>query len=96
MTDGQNTRSQEGVLHTGFDFKAANTLTAELCETIKENDIQIATVSYSSSGMGTADTEMLETCASSSGLFYEAKNAISLRKAFESAINQANNIRLIR
>ncbi len=96
MTDGQNTRSQDGILHTGFDFNAADVLTADLCESIKRNDIQIATVSYSNGGSGAANTAMLESCASSKGLFYEARNAISLRRAFESAINQANNIRLTR
>jgi Mg-chelatase subunit ChlD len=96
MTDGQNTRSQEGILHTGFDRTAANALTADLCEKIKNSDIQVATVSYSNGGTSGADTTMLKACASSDGLYYEARNAATLRKAFESAIDQANTIRLIR
>ena len=95
MTDGQNTKSQDGTLHTAFDRQAANALTLDLCDQIKRSDIKVATVSYSRGGGG-ADTGMLETCASSENLFYNARNAASLRTAFESAINQANNIRLIR
>lgn len=95
MTDGQNTRSQDGTSHSAFDRDTANTLTQDLCSQIKGSDIQVATVSYSFGGSG-ADTQMLKACASSSGLFYEAKNAASLQKAFESAINQTNEIRLTR
>jgi len=96
MTDGQNTRSQDGVLHTGFDPIAANALTAELCNQIKSSNIEIATVSYSNNGTSAGDTRLLQTCASSESLFYEARNAASLRRAFENAIDQSNNVRLIR
>lgn len=96
MTDGENTRSQNGTMHTGNDTAEANRLTSELCSAIKRSDIKIATISYSNGRSGSGDADMLRSCASGDSLYYNANNAQALRRAFEDAANQANNIRLIR
>jgi len=96
MTDGENTRSQDGALHTGTDIADANALSAELCEEIKASDIQIATVSYSNGSNGGGNMAILRRCASSASLFYEARNAQALQKAFKGATEQSSSTRLIR
>jgi len=96
MTDGENTRSQDAALHTGTDIAAANALSAELCEEIKASNVQIATVSYSNGSSGGGNMAILRRCASSASLFYEARNAQALQKAFKGATEQSSSTRLIR
>lgn len=96
MTDGANTLSQSGELHNGRDYAAADSQTTALCTAIKADDIQVATVSYSASGRSGANSRMLSQCASSGDLYFEAKSAGALADAFESAINQVNEVRLVR
>ena len=96
MTDGENTRSQTGTNHSGYDTAAADTLTQTLCTAIKNSDIDIATVSYSNVGSSSANSAMLSDCASSATLYFDATSANSLQAAFESATNQMNEIRLVR
>jgi len=96
MTDGQNTRSQTGPTHTGTDWPAADNFTLELCDAIKAEDIQIATVAYSNGGGSSADAGLLSNCASSPELYFSANDPKALLDAFSSAANQSEEIRLIR
>jgi len=95
MTDGQNTVSQSGLFHTGTDYKKANKLTESLCNKIKESGTKIATLSYSSGSRDSTTTKLLEQCASTGELYFEPRNAQTLKEAFEDAINSTTNIRLV-
>lgn len=96
MTDGENTRSQAGETHAGNDYDAADALSQNLCTAIKNSGIDIATVSYSNSSSSSTNTAMLRNCASSSDLYFDASDAKGLEKAFSTATNQVNEVRLIR
>lgn len=96
MTDGQNTRSQSGATHSGSDWGDADSFTLELCEAIKAEDIQIATVAYSNGGGISADAGILSNCASSPELYFSANDPKALLDAFSSAADQSEDIRLIR
>ena len=96
MTDGENTRSQVGETHAGSDYVAADALSQNLCTAIKSSGIDIATVYYSNSGSGSANNTMLRDCASSADLYFDASDAKGLEKAFSTATNQVNEVRLIR
>jgi len=95
MTDGQNTISQSGLFHTGRDGSAANTLTSSLCEEIKKDDLQIATISYSTGSRDSATTQMLKSCASNSSLYFEPSSADGLKEAFANAVNSTQGVRLV-
>ncbi|WP_427452511.1 hypothetical protein [Litorimonas sp. WD9-15] len=95
MTDGENTQSQSGSSHEGRDHAVANALTQKLCDSIKADDINIATVSFSNGG-NPANSQLLRSCASTPTLSFTATNAQSLKRAFESATDQMNEVRLIR
>ncbi|MEP4051283.1 MAG: pilus assembly protein [Litorimonas sp.] len=85
MTDGKNTLSlndpyEEGK-HTHSDEDEANDLTAELCENIKDANIDIWTVAYN---FDDADSKkMLSDCASGDSQFFDASNQSALIAAFE-------------
>lgn len=85
MTDGKNTLSlndpyQDGK-HAHSDEDEANDLTAELCENIKDADIDIWTVAYN---FDDADSKkMLNDCASGESQFFDANNQSALIAAFE-------------
>ena len=95
MTDGANTVSQSGLFHTGQDWRAANTQTENLCEKVKAANVSIATVSYSRGARDSKTTKLLQECASGSELYFEARNAQTLKKAFEDALKSSENIRLV-
>ena len=88
MTDGKNTRSisdpyDEG-RHQGEDEDAANDLTAELCENIKNDNIDIWSVAYRFPGTSATDTKaVLRSCASTPGQFFDADDREELIAAFE-------------
>lgn len=98
MTDGKNTRSisdpYEDGEHEDSDEDAANALTSELCQNIKEANIDIWTIAYNFD-----DTEtktLLRACASSSGQFFDASNQTQLELAFEEIGNSLFTARLSR
>jgi len=96
MTDGQNTRSQEGATHTGNDYAAADRFTLELCDAIKGSEIELATVAYSNGGGNSADSGLLSSCASSGELHFSANDPKALLDAFSAAADQSGDMRLIR
>ena len=77
----------EGIEHT-------NTLTATLCENIKNDNIDIWSVAYNFDG---ADTKaMLRACASGPSQYFDADNRAELIAAFENIGNTLFAVRLTR
>lgn len=99
MTDGANEVSlgsqnskATALLHNGTDTAAADALTAELCEGIKNEDIIIYTVALE---VDDADTiTLMQNCATSSNHFYDLSNTEALSSAFNNIGIEVNEIRL--
>ena len=99
MTDGANEVSlgvsvpwSNGIFHTGDDIDAADALTAELCEGIKDENIIIYTVALE---VNDADTiSLMQNCATSPNHFYDLSNEASLSIAFNNIGVEVNEIRL--
>jgi len=81
MTDGQNTRSKSNLLHEGQDIRDANSKTANLCENVKRDDIEIYTITYALNDKTTKN--LMRNCATSASMFFDASNANDLNAAFE-------------
>lgn len=95
MTDGANTRSINQPHHNGNDYEAADFLTAELCELIKKDGIDVFTVAYKLSD--TASTkDVIRVCASSEAYFFDASNTAELEAAFEEIGRSLYEVRLSR
>lgn len=80
MTDGMNTLSATHPSHNGGDTAAANAKTAEICEELKDNDVQVFTVSFQVSD--TTIQNLLDACATDPANSYDADNATELSNAF--------------
>jgi hypothetical protein len=92
MTDGANTRSQNGEYHNGRDIDDANDLSKELCDGINADSIDIYTVAYD---FDAADTLlMLEKCATKKSMFYKADDSDSLIAAFKEIGENLFSLRL--
>lgn len=96
MTDGFNTRSQEGVLHNGSTEENGVTLGATICENIKDDGIHMYTVAYAMPTIEDAEpTEtMLRNCASDASSSYNPDNAAQLKSDFKEIGNKLKNVRL--
>ncbi|MEO0881208.1 MAG: VWA domain-containing protein [Pseudomonadota bacterium] len=82
MSDGANTGSLDGnQTHWGGDFPAANQLTADLCDAIKEDGTEMFVVAFEVTDAATLD--LLEDCASGDDHFYTAGSEIQLSASFE-------------
>ena len=92
MTDGANTKSQNGSLHSGSNTVDANALTSELCTQVKYDGVQIYTVAYELDN--TTTLNILRKCASNSDMFFDASNSSALSNAFDSIAENLVNIRL--
>ena len=100
MTDGANSRSlsppassSDGLRHDETaNNAAADLLTSELCESIKDDDIEIFTIALEITDVDTITR--METCASSPGHFYDVSNSSSLSAVFESITTELEDIRL--
>ncbi len=94
MTDGANTRAQNGVHHNSGSGATGVTLSSTICEAIKTDGIQIFTVGYQLPGSASATNTMLENCASNPAYSFDASNAQQLKKAFEDIGASLKNVRL--
>lgn len=105
MTDGENTVAPVHPIHldrnelssAGIHTYAettviANGITAQTCEAIKADDIEIYTVALKITDQPTKD--MLEVCASNPAMAYDADNSVALQAAFGSIANQLAALRL--
>lgn len=93
MTDGENTRAKNGILHdqAGQNDKADNT-TRDLCNAIKDENITVYTIAYDVDSSSTR--QLLQGCASEISNFYDARNAADLNQAFSDIANSLNQIRI--
>lgn len=94
MTDGSNTRAMQqvtgnGVLHhegAVYDHSSgsssnANTVTAELCQSIKANDILVYTIAFDVQDGSSVQT-LMKNCAGNGGQYFDADNSTELADAF--------------
>jgi Flp pilus assembly protein TadG len=81
MTDGANTKSQNGVDHDGLSASAANANLAQLCQEVKKDKIEIYTVLFQEPDPIIRAT--LAQCSSGSGYAFEAATANDLNTAFD-------------
>lgn len=80
MTDGMNTLSPTYPTHDGGTIAEANARTADICEELKDNDVQVYTVSFQVTDP-TIQT-LLDNCATDPANSYDADNATELNNAF--------------
>ncbi|MGQ0674005.1 MAG: hypothetical protein ACT4N2_14165 [Hyphomicrobium sp.] len=87
MTDGVNTKSPVypsvdpvNPSHTGSDSTQANTLTADICTNIKASGITLYTVAFDVTDLTIKD--ILRSCASDEGKFFDAPEPAQLQSAF--------------
>ena len=81
MTDGANTKSKTDKTHDGNDEGAANKLSIELCQKINSEEIEVFSIAYD---MKNASAKrILRNCASEKEMFFDARNAGELEKAFQ-------------
>ncbi len=95
MTDGKNTRSLTAPRHDGSNGADADTLSAELCDSIKSDDIIVYTVAYRFPSGSTASTrKMLEKCATNEDMFFKANNPKQLEQAFDAIAQSLYSTRI--
>lgn len=93
MTDGKNSRSKSGEWHEQKNnTRAADAKTAALCAGIKAEEITVYTIAYEVNDAGTQS--LLNTCASGSANFFNARNASELERAFREIGESLNELRI--
>lgn len=99
MTDGANEVSlggtdaySDGIYHNGNDTDAADALTAELCEDIKNDDILVFTIALEVSDSDTIS--LIKNCATSPAHFYDLSDETALSNAFNNIGVEVDDIRL--
>lgn len=80
MTDGMNTLSATYPEHNGGTIAEANARTADLCDELKANDVQVYTVSFQVTDATIQN--LLDDCATDPANSYDADNATELNNAF--------------
>jgi len=99
MTDGNNTRSHggendtfNGIFHWNSDQADADATTSEICTKVKEDNIVIYTVAFEVDDAATLT--LLQSCATDSGKFFNAGDAIALEDAFGAIGHELAEVRL--
>ena len=80
MTDGENTRSKSTFSHEGQNVADANSKTARMCNRVKQDDIEIYTITYALDDVKTKN--LMKSCATDATKFFDAKSAADLNEAF--------------
>lgn len=82
MTDGVNTVSKNPteIGHWGNNGAEANTMTQEVCDAIKADNVLVFTVGFEVTDA--AAIALLRNCATAPNFAYDAKNPAALKKAF--------------
>jgi Flp pilus assembly protein TadG len=106
MTDGANTRSMKKVTgnevlhhegdvydHTSSSSSKANTLTAQLCESIKASGITIYSIAFDVRS-GSSVQSLMRRCAGNGGEYFDADNNTELADAFRKIGLSLLNLRL--
>lgn len=109
MSDGQNTKSkgprraeeiarpEADAFHEQGDGEETDEFTAELCESIKNDNIRMFVIAYRIEGAASASTHStLRNCATSNSDFFNADSASELNEAFEAIGNSFSVVRLSR
>lgn len=92
MTDGANTVSPQAADHYGTDTALANQYTREACTNIKGDNVKIFTIAFDVTD--TSIKDILQSCASGAGFYYDATDAAGLSAAFNSIAAQISGLRL--
>lgn len=92
MTDGDNTRAPDYPTHNSTSKTLANSLTQEVCKNIKAEKIVVYTVAFEVKDPTIKG--ILESCATNSGYYFDAKNSEELTAAFASIAASLRNISL--
>jgi Flp pilus assembly protein TadG len=92
MTDGENTISPSYPKHEGSDPAVSNTKLEDMCKAVKQDNIEIFTVSF----MVPSDTikDILIECASSPAQYFDADNGAELNAAFQQIARDLATVRL--
>ncbi|MGF1542988.1 MAG: pilus assembly protein TadG-related protein [Parvularculaceae bacterium] len=101
LTDGQNRRVPAYPGHIDFDSDGvpnsvtiANALTTDACNAVKTADVRLYTIAFQVSDSTTRD--LLESCASDDGGYYNAGDDVALQNAFASIANDIIRISISR
>jgi len=92
MTDGKNTKSPTYPTHRGGGAAESNNLTARLCSNIKATGTEIFTVTFEVVDADIKD--LMESCASNDGSYFDAENGAELSAAFKSIGASLSQLRL--
>ena len=93
MTDGDNFKSKQGILHNMDDSgDGADITTRRLCDRIKNDDIKVFTIAYEVTDAPTRN--LLRNCATNSDSYFNATNAQELNDAFQTIGNSLNELRI--
>lgn len=92
MTDGENTKSKNGIFHTGSDEKSANKETEALCNSIKNSEIVVYTIAYDVNDKNTKS--LLQNCASDNTKYFDAQSSKQLDDAFKAIGEALNELRI--
>ena len=93
MTDGENFKSKDGILHNMNDGgNDADITTSRLCERIKNDDIKVFTIAYEVNDAPTRN--LLRNCATSADSYFNATSAAELNAAFQTIGNSLNELRI--
>jgi len=93
MTDGMNTRSQDGMTHDGSSTKDANAMTLAACKAAKKAGITIYTIAFLVTDKD--NLKLLEDCASTPGNAFTAANTSSLETVFGKIGTNLAKLRLV-
>ena len=94
MTDGVNSVSPSADGHDGTDTAAANAITQQACSNAKADGITVFTVAFEVTDNTVKD--VLRTCATSGGFFFDATDTSLLMSAFDAIGQQLVNLRIKR
>lgn len=92
MTDGENTRSKSGLAHNGRSLANANRKTADLCNSVKGDDIEVYTIGYSLTNQETI--RLMQDCASDADNYFDARTAADLNRAFQAIGSELDVLRI--
>jgi len=95
MTDGANTKTmQSNGRHDGGQGAQANSYTAELCNNIKAEAIEIFTVAFEITDATVQG--LMKTCASDAANYFDATNSAALDSAFQTIAAAIRDLRIAR
>jgi Flp pilus assembly protein TadG len=92
MTDGENTISPTYPLHDAFVPTVSNDKLAELCSNVKDDGIEVYTVSFMVPTVVIKD--ILTACATTPGQYFDADNSAELQAAFTQIARDLAAVRL--